>query len=115
MPLELINAGVKDKVNASLVTVDSSHVIVEAVKKAEDSQDIIVRLYECHSTKAKTKISFGFDVKSAAVVDLMERDLSGLKVKNNSVSVELNPFEIYTIKLKPYLSTGKSDPKVAKK
>jgi len=101
MPLELINASGKDKANASLVTVDSEHVIVETVKKAEDTKDIIVRLYECHSTKAKTKISFGFDVKSAATVDLMESNLSDLKVKNNSVTVELNPFEIYTIRLKP--------------
>ncbi|RKY12209.1 MAG: alpha-mannosidase [Planctomycetota bacterium] len=101
MPLELTPATSKTKGSASLITVDSEHVIVEAVKKAEDSEDIIVRLYECHSTKVKLKISFGFDVKSAVLVDLMERNLSNLRVKNNSVTVELNPFEIYTIKLRP--------------
>ena len=101
MPLELIPATTKTKDTTSMVTVDSEHVIIDTVKKAEDSKDIIVRLYECHNTKVKTKISFGFDVKSAAMTDLMERDLSDLKVKNNSITVELNPFEIYTIKLKP--------------
>ena len=100
MPLELIKAGCNDKANASLVTVDSEHVIVDTVKKAEDSKDIIVRLYECHGTRAKTRVSFGFDVGSAMLVDLMERDMANLNVKNNSVTAELNPFEIYTIKLK---------------
>jgi alpha-mannosidase len=100
MPLDVIQASGKVLLDSSLVTVDSEHIIVDTIKKAEDSKDIIVRLYECHSTKAKAKVSLGFDVKSATLVDLMERDLSDLKVKNNSVTVELNPFEIYTIKLK---------------
>ncbi|MBA4386342.1 MAG: alpha-mannosidase [Verrucomicrobia bacterium] len=79
--------------------VDDSNVIVEAVKKAEDGNGIIVRLYEAEGRRTRTRLQFGFGVRSAKETDLLERDETTLKVKKDSVALSFHAFEIKTIKV----------------
>ena len=83
----------------ALITVDSSDVVVEAVKKAEDSADIIVRLYECAHSGARSKVRFGFPVAAIIETNLMEETLAELPLTDNSVSLTFQPFEIKTLKV----------------
>ena len=84
----------------SLVKVDRDNVIVEAVKEAEYGDETIVRLYDCKNVRAKTSVTFGFDVKEAYIGNLSEKKLKKLTVNNNTVSVEIKPFEIVTLIVK---------------
>ncbi|MBE0696489.1 MAG: alpha-mannosidase, partial [Anaerolineaceae bacterium] len=81
----------------SFLTVDAENVIVEAVKKAEDSDAVVIRLYESQNAGAKAKIHFGFPVQSAVEVNLMEETIRPLAIQDNSVTLEFLPFEIKTI------------------
>ncbi len=83
----------------SFVRVFSPGVIVEAVKKAEDSDDVIVRLYEAHGASVVASVSFGFPVASAAIVDLMEENPLELEVRNGAVQVSFKPFDIVSLKI----------------
>ncbi len=84
----------------SLVSCDSNNFIVETVKKAEDSDAVIVRGYESYNKKTKVKLDFGFAVNEATLCDLLENDIEKLNVKNNTVSFTAKPFEIVTIKIR---------------
>lgn len=102
VPLGVVNADSHQGViedNKSFISVDSANIIVEAVKKAEDSNDIIVRLFECSGAGAKTNIHFDFNVKSVQLVDLMEENGQELTIDKNSVEVCFKPFEIHTLKV----------------
>lgn len=84
----------------SFVSCESDSFILETVKKAENDGSIIVRGYESYNKRTKVTLKFGFDVKEAAICDLLENDVENLAVKDNSVSFTAKPFEIITIKVK---------------
>lgn len=69
------------------------------IKLAEDSDDVIVRLYDCDNRLTNAKISFAFNVEQVMVCDIMENNLYDVPVKNNSVLITVKPFEIVTLKL----------------
>ena len=84
----------------SLVSCDNGGVIVETVKQAEQSDAIVVRMYEALNRRTKARIRFGFNVCGASVTDLMENPAEELEVKDNAVEISLRPFEIVTLLLK---------------
>ncbi|MFC4597705.1 alpha-mannosidase [Cohnella hongkongensis] len=82
-----------------LVRIDSPRVMVEAVKKAEDSGDLIVRLYETSGTRADAVVSLGMTCEAIDEVDLMERRIAALAQHTDTVKLSFGPFEIRTIRL----------------
>lgn len=84
----------------SLVSSDKKNVIIETVKKAEDSDDLIVRLYDAYNMDTKANITFGFDIKEVYIADLMENEETKLEVSGRSVKVPVSNFEIATLKIK---------------
>lgn len=83
----------------SFIEVADDNIVIEAVKKAEDSDDMIIRLYENSGSSCKTNVNFGFDIKSATLVNMLEEDECELKVCDNSIDIEFKPFEIHSIKI----------------
>jgi alpha-mannosidase len=83
----------------SFVKCDGENVIVEAVKKAEDSNDVIVRCYEAHGIESETRVSFGVEVTRAELVNLLEETIEPLDVKGNAVILRCRPFEIKSVRV----------------
>lgn len=84
----------------NFITVDKNNVIIEAIKRAEDSSDIIIRLYECNGMNSKAKISFANKIDSAQLVDMMEQHINDIEINCSKIELYFKPFEIHTIKLK---------------
>lgn len=82
-----------------LVDCDDRNLVIEAVKKAEDSGDLIVRLYEAHNSRGRAFLSCVRRIERAVLCDLEENELMDLDVTSDGVLVEYKPFEILTIKL----------------
>ena len=85
----------------SAVSVNNSHVLCETVKEAEDGEALIFRLHEYKNISERTEITFGFDLKSVKLCDLLERDLQDLPLCGRSVTVDMGGFEILTLKVVP--------------
>lgn len=83
-----------------LVSCENPNVVVEAVKKAEDSNDVVVRLYECHNTRGRAEVACAKPVSNAWLCDLEENEIAELEVLDGVVPFEFKPFEILTIKLR---------------
>ena len=84
----------------ALVACEDRNIVIESVKKAEDSNDIIVRLYECHNSRGKAELSSARTPVSAFLCDLEENEIMELDIQDGIVCFEFKPFEIITIKLK---------------
>ena len=84
----------------SFITIDNDSVVVESIKKAEDDNDVIIRLYECHGKAVSAKLNFGFQIDDVELVDLMEQKLDDEKWDKYTKVLKFNPFEINTIKIR---------------
>lgn len=84
----------------SLFNVSSPNVIVDSVKKAEDSDDVILRLHEAYGQSLKTTLTFGVRADAAVECDLLEQELTPLKITKSKLALKFSPFEIKTLKVK---------------
>ncbi|AIQ37166.1 glycoside hydrolase family 38 C-terminal domain-containing protein [Paenibacillus sp. FSL H7-0716] len=82
-----------------LIQIGHPAVMLESVKKAEDSDYLIFRLYETCGTRARTAISLGLDCLSIEECDLMERPIRLLQEHSAEVELEFTPFEIKSIRV----------------
>jgi len=82
----------------SLAESSSPSVIIECAKKAEDSDDLILRLYEAHNSKTETTISVHPDFKICHLCDLLERPVRVLPVRDGKVTLSMRNFEIETLR-----------------
>lgn len=72
---------------------------MSSFKKAEDTDDLILRLYESQGDSTDCSVRLGFPVKSVAECDLMENELKNLKFSKSKIALKFKPFEIKTLKL----------------
>lgn len=84
----------------SLVSCSSPNVIVETVKRAEDGDGFIVRLYESQRKRGQVQVKVGCAVESAWVTNLLEDNESALSVDNDSIILNLKPYQIMTLRIK---------------
>ena len=99
-PLRVVrDAGIVEA--RSLLEVDSPQVVVEAIKKAEDSDAVVVRLYEAWGGRCKTRLRTTLAVSRAFRCDLLERERDELALRDGAIQLELGPFKILTLKLVP--------------
>ena len=71
--------------------------IIETVKKAEDGEGTIIRMYECWNRRSKATLTFGCPVTRAAQTNMLEEEEQELAVYDGTVTVEMKPFEIKTV------------------
>ena len=80
----------------ALFSVDKENCIIEVVKKAEDGNGIIVRLYEYMNRRDKVKLSVGNDIYGAWECDLMENKIESIKIDGRDLTFDIKPYEIKT-------------------
>jgi len=90
--------------SASFFSVDCANVVIEALKRAEDSDDLVVRLYEAHGARAACRLRAALPVRLARETDLLEHGGRRLAVARREGAAELRlsfrPFEIKTVVLR---------------
>lgn len=84
----------------SMIKVDKDNVIIEVVKKAEDNEGIIIRLYECYNRRENVCLTFFKDIFEVWECSLLEDKQEEINVTGNSFSFKINPYEIKTFLLK---------------
>ena len=84
---------------SSLLESSKPNIVVDAIKKAEDSDAVIIRIHEAHGVPTDTSLRFGFDVSSAIECDLLENEKKSHKVVKSKLILKFKPFEIKTLKL----------------
>ena len=83
----------------SLVFVDTSNVIIETVKQAEDDRGIIIRLFENERSRGPVNLQAGFPLAKAYQCNLLEEKEVPLEVSKNGVNLNFTPYQIMTLRL----------------
>jgi alpha-mannosidase len=84
----------------SFVSVTPENVVLTAVKKAEDSDGLILRVYEWAGKDAMVEFHVPPGATSATVTNLMEKpEGSPLSVEGDVVKAPIHPYEILTVRV----------------
>ena len=86
--------------SSSFVSVDNDHIVIDTVKKAEDEDAYIIRMYESSNTHASGRITFSRPLTYAAQCNMIETGDKVIRAKGASIDVSLRPFEIRTLKVR---------------
>ncbi len=82
------------------VEVDAANVIIETVKKAEQGEAWILRLYENEQSRlADVHLRFGRPLLRAAECNLVEEEETPVFFNENSLTFSIAPYEIKTFKV----------------
>jgi alpha-mannosidase len=81
-----------------IVVVDSPAVQIDAVKKAEDDDAIVVRIHECRGSRARFTLSSDYPIRKIVPCNLLEHS-TGSELQQSSITDVLHPFQIQTYKL----------------
>ncbi len=95
-PWQVVGGTLAEK---SWLSVDSPHLVIDTVKKAEDSDAFIVRLYEAHGTRGRATLRTALPVRQAERVNLLEEDAQPLSLTDGQVKLDFRPFELITLLL----------------
>jgi alpha-mannosidase len=106
-----VKGGVSDQAAASLLEVEATNVIVEAIKPAEQDHAYVVRLYEAERSAVKgMKLRFGAVPRKVELINMLEEELEELEeleLSGSEVSLDFHAFEIKSIKVYFYLERNK--------
>ena len=80
----------------SFVKANRENVIIETVKKAEDSNGIVVRIYEAFNQRGEVKLEFVYQLKNVIECNLLEEPETSIKFNGNKFRFEIKPYEIKT-------------------
>jgi alpha-mannosidase len=93
-PLTFAN-GAANRSEFSLFNTNVDHVMIDAVKKAEDDQKIILRIHEFTGGRGTVEVNSGLKLKSWQETNLMEQG-TGELMRDEKIVCELKPYEIKT-------------------
>lgn len=81
------------------VTCENPNLVIEAVKRAEVGEDLVVRLYECHNSRGTAELGTARPIRSAWLCDLEENPIAELETMDGMATFSYRPFEILTLRV----------------
>jgi alpha-mannosidase len=76
------------------------NVIIETLKKAEETDDLIIRLYEAYGKRGNVSLNLNkLGVKNAWICNLLEEKEKQLHLENSTIEFPIKPYEIVTIRI----------------
>lgn len=96
----LVTAGALEKFSA--LSIDKANIILDTMKPAEDgSGDIVLRLYESKKAAVSTKVtlSSALNADKVYLCDMLENSMEEISLKDNTLDLTFNAFEIKTIRI----------------
>jgi len=86
--------------SGSMLSVDAPHVVIEAVKRSDDDNDVlVVRLYEAWGRRGPVTLRAPWTIGRAARTDLLETEIAELATEGATVTFDVTPFQIVTLTL----------------
>ena len=81
----------------SFLSVDDPNLVIDTVKRAEDSDALLVRLYEAHGGRGRAQLQLGWPVREAVRCNLLEAAGEPLVVADGSIEIAYRPHEIVSL------------------
>jgi alpha-mannosidase len=81
----------------SFASVDDPNLVLDTVKRAEDSDALVLRLYEAHGARGTARVRVDGD--RAVRTNFLEDDGEPLEIVNGEIVIPYRPHEIVTVKV----------------
>lgn len=94
-----ISAGSVSKGGGRYIHSEAENIIIEAMKKAEGSDDMILRLYEATGASTTSVITFDMEIANIWQTNLLEEHPEPIEIKGRSIALTFKPYEIQTIRI----------------
>lgn len=76
------------------------NVVLSSIKKSEDNQYTIIRIYEVDGLIEEVELDFNQKIKEAYTCDMLERNLTSLDCSETKLKATIKPYSIMTLKVK---------------
>lgn len=87
---------------SSFVKTEGLELALAGLKRSEDGRAVILRLYEPHGARGRTRLRFPGGLKTAEKTNLLEdRGGAPVEVEGDCLHLEVRPFEVVTLRLEP--------------
>ena len=85
----------------SLVATEGDHIVIETIKTAEESDALIVRLYECANRRGPFYLQLPFRASRVMLTNLLEEETVPATLSDDGQSIEgfITPYQIMTLKI----------------
>jgi len=101
--LSLVKTHATRPESESFVSLDGKGVYMTGIKKAEDTDELVIRLVEVEGDTKKITLRLPENIQAVRKLNLIENPVNesaGITVSQNSVTLEINPHEIVTLGIK---------------
>jgi alpha-mannosidase len=99
-PLTVFPSARVDRPSAPLFSLADGTLQLAALKRAEDSDGIIVRLFEPYGSRGQATLQSRLPLRSAHLVNILEENLGELSVEDpTKIRLSFSPFQVISLKL----------------
>jgi alpha-mannosidase len=83
----------------SFFSISCDNVMLETLKKAEEGNELVVRVYEYMGIQSEVELESLFSIKEAVECNLMEETEGPIEAFDNSLKFKIKPYEIKTFRV----------------
>jgi len=84
----------------SALCADRPHVVVDTLKKAEDGDDLILRVYEAHGARGRLNLSIDLPLAKAFECNGLEEDLAPADWSDGALHFDMRPWQLRSFRLR---------------
>ena len=96
-PLRWTRESVVPTQSRSLASVDDPNVVLDTIKPAEDSDAVVLRLYEAHGGRGTARVRLGFPFSEALLANALEEEREPLEVVGDEIVLPYRPHQVATV------------------
>ena len=83
----------------SLASVDDPNLVLDTVKPAEDSDAVVLRLYEAHGGRGTARVRLALPFATARLANGLEEDGDALELEDGAIVLSYRPHQLLTVKI----------------
>jgi alpha-mannosidase len=88
----------------AFITTDRNNIVIETIKRAEDGDGVIVRLYEFQRQRGPFSLKTFFPIAKVWRTNLLEENQEEISPKGNQIDYSIKPYQILTFRIIPDLA-----------
>jgi len=85
--------------SSSFASVGDASLVLDTIKRAEDSDALVLRLYEAHGARGVARVRLSASFSSARRANALEDDGTGMEVDGGAIVIPYRPHELITVKV----------------
>jgi alpha-mannosidase len=83
----------------SFIAGDDPNLVIDTIKKPEDGEGLVIRMYECHGARGTARVSVPGRYTQAILCNVLEEAGKHIQINDRTVEVAYMPHQIISIKL----------------